>query len=211
MGNWLYNKCYGKYRLLLPIDKTTNDFPREDNMISEIDMYIPCKYGEISYYGHGKLNIYLTSKIVKKRLFKDMEEKNIGFSNLVEGDDEFSFVVNGKYIDYFAEVMKAKTSGKKIRPTSVKNLPTSDYVISQEKLKEYKEITGDIGLSEGLKIKDITDDFILKTLAKKHGIKDVKKDMKFKCMFKQKKEYIDSYNMWDEYITYLNKKLKNLT
>jgi len=214
MANWLYTNCYGKYRLKLPIDKNTNDFPRNVDKngkygsIEDIDMYIPCKYGEISYYGHGKLNVFITSKIIGNRLVKEfMIGRGITLHHLVEGDDEISFVISCKYLDYIAQVLKAQTMGKNIRPTSTKNLPTSDYEMPIEKMKEYKRITAGIPLGEGLKVKSITDRFLTEILAKKYKIGDIGADMKLRCMVRQRKEYIDSYDMWDEYIEFLEKEL----
>ena len=216
MSNWLYTNCYGKYRLKLPIDKNTNDFPRNVDKnnkygsIEDIDMYIPCKYGEISYYGHGKINVFITSKTVGRRLIKELSTgKGVSLTHVVEGDDELSFVVSSKELDYIARNLKAQTMGKNIRPTSTKNLPTSDYEIPIEKIEEYKKITSAIPLGEGLKVKTITDRFLNEILAKKYKIKDIVADMKLKCMARQKKEYIDSYGMWNEYIEYLKKGLNN--
>lgn len=214
MANWLYTNCYGKYRLKLPIDKNTNDFPRNVDKngkygsIEDIDMYIPCKYGEISYYGHGKLNVFITSQIVGKRIIKELTVgKGVTLYNLVEGDGEFGFTVTCKQLDYLASNMKAQTMGKNIRPTSTKNLPTSDYEIPIEKIEEYKKITAGIPIGEGLKVKSITDRFLTEILAKKYKIKDIGSDMKLRCMARQRKEYIDSYGMWDEYVEFLEKEL----
>lgn len=215
MSNWLYTNCYGKYRLKLPIDKNTNDFPRnvdknnKHGSIEDIDMYIPCKYGEISYYGRGKINVYITSKTVGKRLIKELSTgKGVSLSRVVEGDDEISFVVSSKELDYIARNLKAQTMGKNIRPTSTKNLPTSNYEIPIEKIEEYKKITGAIPIGEGLKVKTITDKFLNEILAKKYKIKDIGANMKLKCMSRQRKEYIDSYGMWDEYIEFLRNELE---
>lgn len=217
MSNWLYTNCYGKYRLKLPIDKNTNDFPRNVDKnnkygsIEDIDMYIPCKYGEISYYGHGKINVFITSKTVGRRLIKELSTgKGVSLTHVVEGDDELSFVVSSKELDYIARNLKAQTMGKNIRPTSTKNLPTSNYEIPIEKIEEYKKITSAIPLGEGLKVKTITDRFLNEILAKKYKIKDIVADMKLKCMARQKKEYIDSYGMWNEYIEYLKEGLNSI-
>lgn len=213
MSNWLYTNCFGKYRLKLPIDKNTNDFPRsidkngKHGAIQDIDMYIPCKYGEISYYGHGKLNIYITSKIIGNKIIKWFKENNMELTHIIDGDDEFNFVTNCKHLDYFAKTLKAQTMGKNIRPTSTKNLPTSNYKIPIEKIEEYKKITAGVSLGEGLKVKTITDRFIDEILAKKYKIDDIVADMKFKCMTRQRKEYIDSYGMWNDYIEFLGKEL----
>lgn len=215
MSNWLYTNCYGKYRLKLPIDKNTNDFPRTVDKngrygsIQDTDMYIPCKYGEISYYGRGKLNVYITSKIIGNKVIKWFRNNKVDLYYLVECEDEISFVVSSKYIDYIAQTLKAQTMGKNIRPTSTKNLPTSDYKMPIEKIEEYKKITAGVSLGEGLKVKSITDKFLTEILAKKYKIKDIVADMKLKCMARQRKEYIDSYNMWDEYIKYLKKNLES--
>lgn len=51
----------GRYKLLAPVDLSTNDFPKTLNGTNEeIDIYIQCKYdGQISYYGKSILMYYI--------------------------------------------------------------------------------------------------------------------------------------------------------
>ena len=44
--SYLIDKFKGIYRLKVPIDRSTNDFPRKPNgQYEDIDVYIDCQYG----------------------------------------------------------------------------------------------------------------------------------------------------------------------
>lgn len=208
MSKYLYNKFYGKYRILVPIDQRTNDFPRNvDGDIETEDFYIPCKYGEISHYGRNILQALVFSGSKYKSLEKRMKEKDISPVRVQEGQNEVVVFFNVKDMDFFATELKAKTMGKNIRPFSSKNLPKSDYVIPDEDLNRYKEIIANVSKDDLVKIHRIQEDFCKKVLKRKLKIKDVFKDMKKEKMYRQKKEYIHSKGYWDEFITYLSKKI----
>ena len=78
MSKYLYQKFYGKYRILVPIDRNTNDFPRDmEGRIETEDFYIPCKYGEISHYSRDILEAWVTSITKFNKMLKIANEKDI--------------------------------------------------------------------------------------------------------------------------------------
>ena len=219
MSNYLYHKFYGKYRILVPIDQKTNDFPRSpDGKIETDDFYIPCrksgKYvAEIYHYGRNILEalVFTTHNPNNYKLIKLCKEKNIPVFDIQEGDGEFSFRFKAEDMEFIAEYLGASTQGKNIRPFSIKNLPQSNYKIPVEDIKKYDAIVKDIPQNERLAIAHITDDFLSKTFdktLKKRGT-NLEKDLKLHKMSRQKKEYIHLNYVWNEYIDYLKKELAN--
>lgn len=52
--SYLTDKFKGVYRLKVPIDKNTNDFPRKPNgQYEDIDMYISCQHGNMICHDTG--------------------------------------------------------------------------------------------------------------------------------------------------------------
>lgn len=211
MSDYLYKNFFGKYRILAWLDNNTNDWPRDkDGNLDTDDFYIPCKNGAlIQHYGGNILTAYIPSVIKANRLIKMCKEEGIDVFNIMDGDGEITFRFKVKHIDFIADYLGAKTSGKDIRPFSLKNLPKSDYTIPPENLENYKSIVAAVPKGELLIISRITDQFMDDILAKKHKRIDIKVDMKKKCMARQVKEYIHSMGMWDEYLKYLDKHIKN--
>ena len=210
MSNYIYKNYYGKYRVLVPIDQMTNDFPRNSKGdIETEDFYIPCKYGEISHYGRNILQAWITSKYKFTSLVKLCNKEQINLINVLEGDDEGIIFFNANDFEFFANELKAKTGGKLIRPFSSKNLPTSDYVLPSEDLEKYRSIIKNVPKEDILIIAKTTEDFITEKLPKLIGIKskNITADMKLNKMYRQKKEYIHSKGMWDEYLEYLRQNL----
>ena len=207
MSDYLYKKFYGKYRILAHLDLKTMDWPRDKNGNLETDdFYIPCKNGAMIYhYGQNTLVAFIPSTIKGKKLIKMCKEENIWIDNIIEGDGEISFHFKSKDIEFIADYLKAKTSGKDIRPFSSKNLPKSDYHIAN--LDEYKSIISSLEKGDTLIILQITNRFMDEILVKKYKRIDIKSDMKKKCMARQTKEYIHSMGMWDEYLIYLKKEI----
>lgn len=211
MSDYLYKKFYGKYKILLPIDKNTNDFPRDVNgKIESEDYYIPCRDGsEITHYKRNILDILMPSKQRANRLIQMCDEAGINIFHITEGNKEVSFRFKADDMDFIASYVIPKTMGKNIRPTSTKNLPSSDYQIPYEDLKNYKSITDRVPQDDKLLISRITNDFLYKKLAKStKQIDSLKLDMKKKCMARMAKEYIHSIGKWEEYLKYLHKRVK---
>ena len=208
MSKYLYNKFYGKYRILVPIDQLTNDFPRNiDGNIETEDFYIPCRYGEISHYGRSILQAYIYTSQKAKSILKRMEEEGIEAEKVLEGQSDATIFFNIKYMDFFANELMARTMGKNIRPFSSKNLPKSDYMIPEEDLQRYKDIVKKIPKEDIMQIKKLQEDFCKVNLAKKLKIKDIFKDMKKEKMYRQRKEYIHSKGYWEDFLKYLNEKI----
>lgn len=235
MANYLVKNYKGKYRLKAHIDRETNDFPRDVNgNIDSDDIYIDCAYGnQITHYGHGVLVAYIPSigrghniliSIGKILLGEEViESVNKNYNQLYELlekegtikdirqlDEEIEFKFKSKDIELIAPYLKPKTGGANISPFSVRNLPKPDhqYIIPDEDLREYKEIIDIIPKTKLIILTKITKDFLDNKLAKKSCYKTVsyKTDMKKKML--KNKEYIHSVGMWNEYISYLRKEVK---
>lgn len=75
MSNYLI-KYKGKYRLKVPIDEVTNDFPKKlDGTNEDIDMYIDCRKGKIFHYGHGVLEAYNPKLGAGRNILKALGQK----------------------------------------------------------------------------------------------------------------------------------------
>jgi hypothetical protein len=127
----------------------------------------------------------------------------------MEGDNELSFRFKAEDIKFIADYLKAKVSGKNIRPFSKKNLPKSDYKIPIENLQDYTKIINQIDKGDFLIVSQITDEFMTEIMAKNYRHIDIKSDIKKKCMSRQIKEYIHSMGEWDNYLEFLNSRVKD--
>lgn len=187
------------------------DFPRDmDGKLETDDYYIPCRNGAMIYhYGKDVLEVFIPSIMKGRNLLSMCDENNIKTFHIIEGDGELSFRFKAKYIDFIASYLKAKTAGKNVRPFSSKNLPKADYHIPEENIKEYKEITDEIPKDKVLVISNIIDMFLSEIMQKKYRDIDIKKDIKDKCMVRQKKEYIHSMGEWDNFLSYFKKEISN--
>lgn len=226
-------KYKGQYRIKPNLDLELNDFPRDDNGSidsSYDDIYIKCANGsQIYHYGHSTLVAYIPSigrghnvliTIAKELNLIDKESNDRNYDalytlltkdktifDIVENDEEIEFKFNAKNIDLVAKHLKPQTSGADISPFSSRNLPKSSYIIPNEDLKEYLEITNSIPKSDKLLIGHITKGFMTDILSKNKLYKTVpmKTDMRKKCL--RNKEYIHSMGYWKEFIEYLEKHL----
>lgn len=234
MANYLM-RYKGKYRLKAPIDKNTNDFPRDSNgKIDTDDIYIDCAYGnQIYHYGHGVLVAYISSigrghnilvNIGEELLGKEEIEKlnrdyNQLYNLLIEegtikeikqNDEEIEFKFKAKNIELVAKYLKPKTGGAGISPFSTRNLPKPEqaYIIPDEDLKEYRTITSSVPKDKLVILSQITKAFLSQKVAKKPCYKtlNIKADMKKKML--KSKEYIHSIGMWEEYLDFLSKNVK---
>lgn len=222
MANYL-KKFQGQYRLKLEIDETTNDFPRnEDGSIEDIDMYIECRNGnKIKTYGHidNKKVVWLTAYVPSigrgHNIIDAVKEKGIEFRDLRETDEEVLFKFKAKDIESIAELLKAKTGGASISPTSSKNLPVNkDVEIPTNEITRYKDILKLVDKGDLLIIHRLTNSFLNDILEKKYKKSDKKfqytLDIKKMRLGRQAKEYIFAKGMFDEYLDYLEKNLKNI-
>lgn len=230
MANYLM-KYKGIYRLKAHVDQSTNDFPRDMNgNIDSDDVYIKCINNcQIYSYGRGVLVSYIPSVGRGHNILKALGERLCGFDissikidyqplynallkegtikHIMENDEEIEFRFHAKNIELIAEYLKPCTSGASISPFSTKNLPKSNYIIPDEDLELYKEITSDISKENMAIIAQITRRFISEKLAKSKEFKS--KDMRYemrKSMLKGK-EFIHYSGAWNKYIEYVKENL----
>lgn len=213
MSNYLIDNYLGKYRILAPIDLSTNDFPRKpDGKIDcSDDYYIPCRKngkptGQIYHYGGSRLGVIVFGKLKRHNLIKACEENNILISDILFGDEEASFTFDSKDIEFIADYLGATTQGRNIRPLSIKNLPKSDYQIPSEDLDDYQQIIQIVSKDDKLLIAKLTDKFLEETIEKSLST-SVERDLRKHKMSRQKKEYIHMNGLWEEYLKYLEDRL----
>lgn len=212
----------GRYRLKCEIDQNTGDFPRnEDGSIEDIDVYVSCQHDNRIYcYGHINntrpvwLIAYIPSMKRGRNIVKALKEKDIELVDIIENDEEVEFKFKASDIEIVAELMKAKTSGAKISPFSIKNLPKSDVEIPTEEIARYKEITSVIPKTDLLLISRLTNEFLESVLQKdirrttRNKKYEYKSEMKKLKLARQVKEYIWTKNYWDKYLDYLKKEIE---
>ena len=216
MSNYL-EQYVGKYRVLLPIDQKTNDFPRDPNgKIDTDDYYIPCKksgryVAEITHYKDDVLTALVFTPISpdKYKPIKLLKNEGVPVFDVTEGTGEFFFRFYAKDMDIVAKLLGAITQGKKIKPTSIKNLPKSDYKIPAKDLDDYRVIIADISKADSLRIAEITRSFLVENCEKSQG-EGIDKELKQHKMSRQQKEYIYMMGLWDEYLDYLKEKLNGI-
>lgn len=222
-------KYKGTYRLKANIDKSTNDYPRDENgNLDTDDIFIKCMYGnQIYHFGRSILVAYIPSigrghnilrgiareilnieeKLPYETLYQ-LLEKDKTIYDIMENDEEIEFKFNSKNIELISKYLKPQTSGSGISPFSSKNLPKVKYnAISDVQMREYKDITDLVSKDNLLLISQITNRFLTDILANKKAYKskNIKSDMKEKML--KGKNYIHSEGYWDEYIEYLKKNI----
>ena len=211
----------GRYRLKAEIDQNTMDFVRrEDGSIEDIDVYVSCQHGNrIHCYGHidNKRPVWLMAYIPSigrgHNIVNTLKEKDIELVDIMENDKEVEFKFKAADIEIVAELMKAKTSGAKISPFSIKNLPKADVEIPTEEIARYKKITSVIPKTDLLLISKLTNEFLENILQKdirritRNKEYDFKSDIKKMKMARQVKEFIYTKSYWDKYLDYLEKEI----
>lgn len=202
----------GVYRLKAPIDVRYNQFSRKlDGTYEDIDVYIDCYNKiQISYFGHGILEVYCPSIGRGHNLIKAIKEEFHGdiIFNIKETSEEVLFQFKAQDIEKLEKYLKPKTSGANISPYSSRNLPRNkSYKIPDEDLIPYKEIVQKIGQNRIIELTHTTKDFIKSLATKKNTYDDIKADMALKGL--KGKEYIHSIGKWSEYIEYLERNLQN--
>lgn len=222
MGHYLM-KYKGTYRILPVLDEVYHDLPRDNSgniSHEEVELYITCQYGnKITEYGKDSSNrmilrAYIPSLGRGRNIKKAMDAQNILYFNYRETDEEVEFYFKAKDITPIAELLKAKTNGANISPFSTKNLPKANVEIPTAEIERYKAITAEVEKGDLLIIHRITTDFLsnfLEKRCKKLGNKkfDYAVDMKKMMMSRMAKEYIYTKGFWDEYLKFLQKKIKN--
>lgn len=221
------HKFVGKYRVVADYDLKTLDYPRDyDGSIDSSfdDLYIPCAYGRQIRHGTGTtMWAYIPNKTRAVNIFKKIWKEKLPnrdiphkasdsyydemcnalvasgiFRDAEILDDEGYFMFDVKQMDYFAKILGAKTTGKKIAPFSSKNLPKDSHKVPESDMKRYRDIVenypkverfGHI-MPDGLIINQNTKSFMIKNKI----VNDTRKP---------NKEYIHSIGLWDKYLDYL--------
>lgn len=207
---FLINKYKGKYRLLAPYDKITNQFPRKLNgSYEDIDVYIACRNDvKIYYFGHGILEAYIPSKKRGKKIIESIFDENSEdiIYDIHYTDSECYFKFNSKNMDILEKYLCPRTSGAGISPFSSKNLPKTKYEIPESDFTLYKDIVKDVPKNKTLMISQVTNNYLKSLVTSKHTWEDIKLDMSLKGI--KGKNYIHSINKWNEYIEYLKANLE---
>ena len=215
-------KYKGTYRVLPVLDETYHDLPRDacgNISHEEVELYIACQYGnKITEWGKDSSNrmvlrAYIPSLGRGRNIKKTLDAQGIPYTNYIETDEEVEFRFKAKDITPIAELMKVKTGGANISPFSNKNLPKADVEIPTAEIERYKAIVAEVQKDDLLIVHRITTDFLSSFLEKKYKKLDNKKfdvsvDMKKMMMSRMVKEYIYTKNMWNEYLDFLQKKIK---
>lgn len=204
--SYLIDRYKGTYRLMCEYDKNTNEFPTKLNgTYEDIDVYIDCQKGiKIFYKGHGVLTCYIPSLKKGHNVMATISEQypNVKLFGIEETDEEVLFDFKASD-DFIIPLFNPKISAAHRSPFSVKNLPKSNYIIPEEDLVVYKELTSNFSLENGdwLKLNRITQDYIKSLSNKKNSMDKIKKDMAQKGV--RGKEYIHSIGKWKDYIRYV--------
>lgn len=215
-------KYKGTYRILPELDRVYHDLPRDKNGNIEhddVELYISCQYGNtIKEWGHDTngrmlLQAYIPSIGRGRNIKKAMDAQGIPYTHYWETDEEVEFRFKAKDIAPIAELMKAKTSGANISPFSIKNLPKADVEIPSAEIERYRAIVAAVQKEDLLIIHKFTTNFLTTVLSKKYKATDKKfdyvVDMRKMMMGRMAKEYIYTKGMWEEYLTYMDKKIKS--
>lgn len=215
-------KYKGVYRVLPVLDEVYHDLPRDNNgniCHEEVELYIACKYGsKITEYGKDGSNrmvlkAYIPSIGRGRNIKRSLDAQSIPYTNYLETDEEVEFRFKAKDIEPIAELLNVKTGGANISPFSNKNLPKADVEIPMAEIERYKAATAEVQNVDLLIIHRITTDFLSNFLEKKYkkieGKKfDLSTDMKKMKMSRMAKEYIWSKGMFNEYLKFLQDKIK---
>lgn len=215
-------KFKGTYRILPVLDEVYHDLPRDtygNINHDEVELYIACQYGnKITEYGKDASNrmvlkAYVPSIGRGRNMKKAMDAKNIPYTDYFETDEEIEFKFKAKDIALIAELMKVITKGANVSPFSNKNLPKSDVEIPTMEIERYKAVIAEVQNDDLLVIHRITNDFLSNFVERKCRKTDgknfdVSTDMKKMKMKRMAKEYIWTKGFWEEYINFLQKKIR---
>lgn len=202
------------------------------------DLYIDCKNNiKIRHGVRNVLSCYIPSKArgmailrqiyidkIGDNLPKEKTSENIKYlenlcNELVKKevlvsadvlDSECYFEFRATMIEYIANLVGAKTSGKSISPYSIKNLPKAPYKIPAKDIDEYKQVL-ELLPHRQIGNKSVPDGFFINTMNKnfddiiltENPKLDVNADRKKKGL--KAKEYYHSIGYWDKYLEFLRK------
>lgn len=155
----------------------------------------------------GKEVVRTTYNIINKDLYESELKTSDFFTDIRELDSEVTFRIRQKDFEKVIPIIKPKTSGAGISPFSTKNLPKRKYEISDDQLREYKDINDSVPKEDKLKLSKITSDFIHNIMAKKRQYKSIDMSNLMRKQMLKGKEFIHQQGFWNEYIKYLKKSL----
>lgn len=207
--SYLTDKFKNIYRIKVPYDLSTNDFPRKLNgNLEDIDCYIDCLHGNrVFHYGRDVLQAYIPSLGRGHNIIRAINETNPSIIfDTEETDSEVLFKFKYCNSDKIIPLLKPKTAGASISPFSSRNLPKCTYIIPDEDLDKYKQIVSKIPQECILTLTHSTNNFIKSLATKRNPIENIKIEMKKKCL--KSKEYIHLIGKWNEYIKYLKEDLQ---
>lgn len=201
-------KYTGKYRVLGYLDLDTNDFPRDENGNidpSYDDLYIPCSRGKsvIKHtYDNDILMICFYDKAsTAKNVFEELKNKykNLNITLEIIGIDGIIYF-HADDIKKIATVVKPKTSGASIKWNSTRNLPKVSYEVPEECIKDFNKITKNLTKVQKMQFgRQISSAFL-----EKNKLKDDQKNSRLSA-----KEFIHSKGLWDDYLKFAKKEVKN--
>ena len=206
MSRYLIDKFGDTYRVLCPIDKNTNDYPREINdSYADTDLYIKCANKvQIFHYGGNVLQAYIPSIGRGHNILKAVDPSVV--FDVEETDEEVLFKFKAMDMDKLVPYLKPTTLGAGISPYSSKNRPKTAYSIPDEDLNVYTEIVAKIPSENRLMIGHMTQNFYKTKYKSKKGYEAFKQDFKTSGM--KNREYIHSRGLWTDYIKYEAVKIK---
>lgn len=224
MSDYLYSHYKGKYRVLADYDLETNDFPRDENgnIDSDFnDFYISGrKYVQIRHAGRDNLGCYVFSIGVGRHILTDIYELETSKKapkkleslceamikeNIIQDytvyDGELLFTFKATHLEDWDKIFKLKTSGAKISPLSVKNLPKSDYEISEEDSKRYDDAVASLDRAQKMQIAKKVFNKLIGKLSKAKKTEMRKLGMK-------PKQYLHYIGSWDKVISEVEKEIE---
>lgn len=207
-------KYTGTYRVLAYYDIELNDFPRDETGSidkSFDDLYIPCRKGIITHtyddFDRLALCIYDKRPSVVNKIYDEIRNKypKINLKLEILGNDGYIYF-NADDIKKIATIVKPKTSGAKIKWSDNRNLPKVEYIIPEEDNKQLVKVMDSLTKTQKMHFAKSCNSAFLDSIS--NSKYDAKTEMKKSRL--SAKEYIHSIGMWDKYIKFAKKKVKEI-
>ena len=200
----------GTYRVLAEHDQVTGEIPDDDEFE---DFYIPCSRKSVikhTYVGDDILQLYFhCGANTAKNVYAELKQLGVDCELEVEDCIDGIILFNASDLDKVAKVVKPRTTGKNKHPLGELNTPKKTkpvkYIIPKEDIDRLYENASNMDKTAKLQFfRRVGSDFI-KELSTKLNI-DCKAQMKQDKL--NTKDYIHSNGYWDEYVAFVNEKLK---
>lgn len=132
--NYYLSKYVGKYRVIAEIDRSTNDFCRDEygNLENDQDIWIKCASNiKVFYHGKGYLEIYIPSLGKGRNIIKTIYQRYINSAN-TQTNQVLTTTKNGKeYIKENIEILNNALFSKDLETTEfVKNYTETDEEVT---------------------------------------------------------------------------------